>query len=112
MTSFTACVESPAATVVEFQSRVIDEQAVRAVREKLPPLAGRCDLELDLGDVDHVTAGGMGALVLLRRQLFSHGVILTLSNVKKRVYDVFELTQLTRVLGVRLRRAVPVRRCF
>jgi anti-anti-sigma factor len=86
-------------TVVRFPDKVLGAEGVRAVARSLDGSAGR-EVSLDLGGVEFPTAGGLGALVALQKRLRAAGGRLSLRNVGGLVYEAFEVTRLTGVLGV------------
>jgi anti-anti-sigma factor len=61
---------------------------------------------LDLRAVKLPTAGGLGQLVALHKELRASGSQLVLCNVREEAYEVFRLTRLTELLDVR---RAPVR---
>jgi anti-anti-sigma regulatory factor len=66
---------------------------------RLATTSGLEALHLDLGGVTSPTAGVLGQLVRLHKELHARGVGLVLWNVG--AYEVFELTRLTEVLDLR-----------
>ncbi len=71
---------------------------------KVQALAKRFDghgLQLDFHKVKSITAAGLGELVVLHKHLRAKGGALLLSHVDESVYEVFEATQLTRLLEIR-----------
>jgi anti-anti-sigma factor len=72
---------------------------VEKIYEKVLSLArknGWKTIDLDLRDVELLTAAGLGKLMRLKKELK-----LTLRNVRPHVHEVLELTHLSRVLDVR-----------
>jgi anti-anti-sigma regulatory factor len=63
--------------------------------------AGASSLHLNLAAVELPTAGGLGKLLRLAKELHAAGVKLVLRNVKPLPYEVFEVTGLTGALDVR-----------
>lgn len=58
-------------------------------------------LILDFANVDYVTGSALARLILLHQRLQARGGWLTLINVPPLVYEVFEITRLTKYLDVR-----------
>ena len=83
-------------TLNEQTSQVVKEQLVDLIKVQGPTL-----LLLDLSSVDLLTSDGLGMLVALHVKLRNAGGHLTLSGVKETIYEVFEVTQLFRVLDIR-----------
>ena len=79
----------------------IETPALRDPTMHLCHEAGKHQLYLDLGAVAFVTAGGLGKLVTLHKELRAVGGELILCNVSPGVHEVFALTRLTEVLDVR-----------
>jgi anti-anti-sigma factor len=78
--------------------------AADSFTRRLVPLAVEARasaLHLNLAAVELPTAGGLGQLVALAKELRAAGVTFVLRNVKGLAYEVFEVTGLTRVLDVR-----------
>jgi anti-anti-sigma factor len=64
----------------------------------------RTDLQtlmLDLGEVDFIDSGGIGALVQVRHLCSDYGANLELRNVRSRVREVLDITGLAEHFGVR-----------
>jgi anti-anti-sigma regulatory factor len=51
--------------------------------------------------VRYLTAAALDGLVSLRKKLRANGVQLTLSHIDPALYEVFEMTWLTRVFDIR-----------
>ncbi len=68
---------------------------------RLPEVSPGARLHLDLTGVRIPTAGGLGALLRLHRELRVRGGRLVLLNVQPWAYEVFAVTRLTDVLDVR-----------
>jgi anti-anti-sigma factor len=67
----------------------------RSIEEENAPV-----IHLDLGDVRLPTAEGLGALVVLNKELRACGGALVLLNVTAAVYEVFLLTHLVELLAI------------
>ena len=86
--------------VLRVADDMLAEDSLRDARGLLDE-PGRHRLHLDLGGVRIPTAGGLGALVTLHRELRRRGGDLALLNVQPWAYEVFAVTRLTEVLDVR-----------
>jgi anti-anti-sigma regulatory factor len=84
-------------TVLHFPHRDLTAETARDV---LPP-GTRQRLELDLGSVESLTAGGLGTLVTLHTALRTRGGGPTLRNVGGHVYEVLAVTHLNQLFEVR-----------
>jgi anti-anti-sigma regulatory factor len=82
--------------VIRLTDDVLNEESVG----RLPDVPAGHRLHVDLGAVGRPTAGGLGRLVALHRELTARGGGLVLWNVPALTYEVFEVTRLTRVLRV------------
>jgi anti-sigma B factor antagonist len=90
--------------VVKVRRRRLDGEGMQAVAEQLRRLIrepGRQQFDLDLSDVTFVSASGLGQLVGLHKRLQGVGGRLTLCNVDRNIYPVFEATRLTTLLDIR-----------
>jgi anti-sigma B factor antagonist len=57
-------------------------------------------LIIELGNVEYVSSLALGIFVRLHKQMVAHGGRLILRNLRDTVYEVFETTQLTRILDI------------
>ncbi len=58
------------------------------------------NLALDFVKVEHIDAGGIEYLVLLKREVASYGGNLILYNIKSKLYRLLEMTQVTRLINI------------
>jgi anti-anti-sigma factor len=89
--------------VVRFPGNVLSAEACQGIGESLSRVvhrSGKCVL-LDLAGVEYPTAGGLGKLVTLHKELLAGGSELVLCNVSREVYEVLAIARLTDVLDVR-----------
>lgn len=101
---------SPAAATVAIREELLGEHAVQSIRRQVDWLIdepGRRELVLDLSDVELPTAGGLGTLIALHRDVQAAGGQLVLCNVGDQAYEVFDVTGLTRLLDIRPGDIVP-----
>src|SRR5215207_4282351 len=92
------------AVAYKIREAVLDGDTVRAYARKHRRRTGglgRQRLHLDFRHVEGTTASGLGQLVVLHKALRALGGRLTLGNVGERVFEVFEVTHLNRLLNVR-----------
>ena len=90
--------------VVRFTYYPLDSEAAQAVTKELARLVGGSGsdrLVLDFDGVQYLTAAALAGLVSLRKKLRANGVQLTLSGIDSMLYEVFEMTWLTRVFDIR-----------
>jgi anti-anti-sigma factor len=78
---------------------------VENIDDQLFSLAEEMDwkkLHLDFRDVEFLTAAGLGKLVVLRIMLKTTGRKLSLHNVGPVIYEVFEVTSLSKIFDIRM----------
>ena len=88
---------------ITLTARCLDDPTAEAAGEQLLRLAdeqGRDRLCLDLGELPYLTSMWLGKLVALHTKVRRGGGHLTLVNVPAPVYEVFQVTQLDRVLDI------------
>jgi anti-anti-sigma factor len=74
--------------------------ALEEFRSRIERLEGLRILVLDLSNVEHIDAGALGALLLLRRWALQHSVGMKLVNPSPFVRRVLEATRLTAVFEI------------
>jgi anti-anti-sigma factor len=94
-------------TLVTFLGSRLDADDVGAVSAELAGMRGRPLLRLDLAHVEYLNGATLAALVTLYQQVRAARGQLTLENVEPFVFEVFEVTGLTRLLSVWGKSAVP-----
>jgi anti-anti-sigma regulatory factor len=86
-------------TVLRLSEEVLTADSLQTVERSLEeedvPV-----IHLDLGDVRLPTAEGLGALVVLNKDLRARGGALSLINVPTAVYEVIRLANLVGILAV------------
>ncbi|HEX5271591.1 MAG TPA: STAS domain-containing protein [Gemmataceae bacterium] len=91
---------APAEPVLRLSADLLTADALRAA-VRFPPESAGPGLHLDLSGVRIPTAGGLGGLVRLHRDLRARGGRLVLLNVRPWAFEVFAATRLTEVFDVR-----------
>jgi hypothetical protein len=94
--------DAQSVTEVRLAEERLTEASLRIVRRYLEE-PGTPVIHLDLGGLRLPTAEGLGALVVLNRDLRARGGALVLFNVPAAAYEVFSLVKLVEVLDVRRR---------
>jgi anti-sigma B factor antagonist len=92
------------ATVVRVAVEDLGEANLQAFAEDLSTVidgVAHRPLYLDLGSVRYLTSTALGKLIALHKRMRKHGGRLTLVNLTPLVYEVFEVTQLHRLLDIR-----------
>lgn len=77
----------------------LDIEATEAVEELIPEMEKYKTVNVNFANVPFVDSSGMGILLDLVHTLNDQGTIVTVSNVKEEVMEVFELLQLPEILG-------------
>jgi anti-anti-sigma factor len=88
-----------ALTVFRLSDEVLTADSLRIVHRCLERPDAQV-VHLDLVDVQFPTAGGLGALVALNKELRACGGALVLVNVTAAAYEVLLLTHLVEVLSI------------
>jgi anti-anti-sigma factor len=92
-------------TRVTLATRELGEVNLQAIGEELFAIADRLShhgrLELDLGEVRYLTSTALGKLLGLHKRVRDRGGRLVIANVTDLVHEIFEVTQLHRILDVR-----------
>jgi anti-anti-sigma factor len=82
--------------VLRLAGEVLDEDSLR-----VPKHVGPRELYLDFAEVRLPTAEGLRAVIHLHKEMRDRGGRLVLSNLTDEVHEVFVVTGLVKVLGVR-----------
>ena len=86
-------------TVLRLPDGALTADSLQMVRRYLEE-SGTPLIHLDLGGIRLPSAEGLGALVVLNRELRARGDALVLFNLTAATYEVFTLTRLVEVLDV------------
>ncbi|MDQ0352523.1 anti-sigma B factor antagonist/stage II sporulation protein AA (anti-sigma F factor antagonist) [Alkalibacillus filiformis] len=73
-------------------TEVVDEQL-------LPKITSYSKVNIDFKEVPFVDSSGMGLLINMVDEIKNTGNTVTISNVRDEVYEVFELLQLSEIIG-------------
>jgi anti-anti-sigma factor len=96
--------ESGDVTVVNFaDSEILDEQSIQVLGEQLLSLVeelGRKKIALNLGNVELLSSAALGTFVALNRKLSVAGGWLALCNIDPRIYEVLEITKLSKLFRI------------
>ena len=87
-------------TELRLPAEVLTEESLRIVRQYLEETSAHV-VHLDLSGLRLPTAEGLGALVVLNKELRARGGALALLNVPAAAYEVFSLANLVGLLDVR-----------
>ena len=92
------------AIVMTISDKIFGESNPEAFSKMMSRLAqqeGRNKLQLNFARVRCLTASGLGALVMLHKRLRAAGGQLTCCNVSSNVYEIFQVTGLTKLLHIK-----------
>src|SRR5215469_4806074 len=87
-------------TQLQLPEEALTEESLRIVRQYLEETRAHV-VHLDLSSLRRPTAEGLGALVVLNKELRARGGVLALVNVPAAAYEVFSLANLVGLLDVR-----------
>ena len=92
------------ATVVTFvDRRILEEQDIRGLQESLNSLLDQMDdirLVLDFCNVEFLSSAVLGLLIRLSKRIHERDGKLTLCSISPKIYEVFKITQLTKVFEI------------
>jgi anti-anti-sigma factor len=91
------------ATVTTIPHKIFDKsnpEAFGRLVSRLASQSGRHKLQLDFASVRCLTAGGLGALIVLHKRLRAAGGQLICLNVSPDVHEIFQATGLTKLLHI------------
>jgi len=86
--------------VVGCSGRLVRGAALDELRRQVEELENIRVLVLDFSEIDQVDAGGLGALLLLRRWAMKHSVQMKLVNPSPFVRRILDATRLTSVFEI------------
>lgn len=85
--------------VVKLKGDLDIEGTELVLEELIPSLEKYKEVHLDFEDVPFVDSSGIGLLINLVDTLSDKEIKVTISNVRKEIEEVFELLQLSEILG-------------
>lgn len=91
-------------TILRVAAADVREESIHATGQELFRIAdslGHSRLMIDMADVDFLTSTALGKLVTLNTRMRATGNDLILANVQDDVYEIFEVTRLTKLLDIR-----------
>jgi len=87
-------------TVLHFRGRIVNGVATATLREAVFAQTDAHSVVLDFAQVDLIDAGGLGALLELRKWTHSKGIEFRLMNVTRFVQQVLQITRLDSVFEI------------
>lgn len=84
-------------------SKNFSVEAAALFREEVNGLVSNnvVDFEIDFSECDFIDSTGLGILVGLLKKCNNNGSSIVLCNMKKDVFDIFEMTRLTHVFTIK-----------
>lgn len=61
------------------------------------------NIDIDFEKINYIDSSGLGILVTILKKLMLRGGKLVLINVEKRVYNIFELSSLTKLMEIKMK---------
>lgn len=92
-------------TVVRFRDpKIIEDVNIQELGSEMFRLVEEEDrrkLLLNFSTVDFLSSAALGKLITLDKKVKSHGGQLKLSNIRPEIFEVFQITKLTRLFDIR-----------
>ena len=91
-------------SIVKFlDKKILDETGIQEVGLELFSLVehdNRKAILLNFADVEFLSSAALGKLITLDRKVKSHKGRLKMSNIRREIYDVFQVTKLNKVFDI------------
>jgi len=92
-------------TVVRFRDpKIIEDLNIQELGNEMFRLVeeeGRRILLLNFSTVDFLSSAALGKLITLDKKVKAHGGKMMLSNIRPEIFEVFQITKLTRLFDIR-----------
>jgi len=92
-------------SVVHFVDRkILDEANIQELGEELFALVEKEDrkkLLLNFANVEYLSSAALGKLIALEKKVRAHAGQIKLSDIRPEIYEVFQLTRLTRLFDIK-----------
>lgn len=92
------------ATIVRFTDRkILEERDIRCLQDSIMSLveqAPRINLILDFSNVEFLSSAVLGLLIRVSKWVAERKGTLRLCGINPRIYEVFKITQLTKVFDI------------
>ena len=92
------------ATVLAFTDRkILEEQDIRALQDSVMSVVDQAEeihLILDFGQVQFLSSAVLGLLIRISKRINEKNGKLTLCNISPKIYEVFRITQLTKIFDI------------
>lgn len=92
------------ATVLAFTDRkILEDQDIRSLQDSVMSLIEQADhmqLVLDFGQVEFLSSAVLGLLIRISKRISEKDGKLRLCNISPKIYEVFKITQLTKIFDI------------
>ncbi len=89
------------ATVLAFTDRkILEDQDIRSLQDSVMSVVEQADdiqLVLDFGQVEFLSSAVLGLLIRISKRISEKDGKLSLCNISPKIYEVFKITQLTKI---------------
>lgn len=93
------------ATVLAFTDRkILEDQDIRSLQDSVMSVIEQTDdiqLVLDFGQVEFLSSAVLGLLIRISKRINETGGKLCLCSINPKIYEVFKITQLTKIFDIR-----------
>ncbi len=92
------------ATIVTFSDhQILEEKNIRVLQETIVSVVDECEgihLALDFCNVEFLSSAVLGLLIRISKRVHECDGKLRLCNINPKIYEVFRITQLTKVFDI------------
>jgi len=92
------------ATIISFTDRkILEERDIRSLQASVMSVVEQgegINLILDFGNVEFLSSAVLGLLIRISKRVVEHSGKLKLCNINPKIYEVFKITQLTKVFEI------------
>jgi anti-sigma B factor antagonist len=92
------------ATVLAFTDRkILEDKDIRALQDSVMSVieqAENIQLVLDFGQVEFLSSAVLGLLIRISKRISEKDGKLSLCNISPKIYEVFKITQLTKIFDI------------
>jgi anti-sigma B factor antagonist len=92
------------ATIIGFTDRkILEERDIRSLQTSVMSVVEQAEginVILDFGNVEYLSSAVLGLLIRVSKRVVERQGTLRLCNISPRIYEVFRITQLTKVFDI------------
>ena len=92
------------ATVLAFTDRkILEDQDIRSIQDSVMSVVDQATdihLVLDFGQVEFLSSAVLGLLIRISKRITEKNGKLSLCNISPKIYEVFKITQLTKIFDI------------